>query len=42
MNVCFGLGHSVHRLLDECQQAVQEGREEGGCTSGQVGGYVPA
>lgn len=40
--VCLDLGQSVRRLLDECQPAVQEEHEEGGCTRGQVGGYVPA
>lgn len=40
--ICLSLDQLVFRLLEECQQAVQEGREEGGCTRGQVGGYVPA
>lgn len=28
--VCLGLDQSVCRLLDKCQQAVQEGPKEGG------------
>lgn len=41
-HVCVSLGlvQSVFRVLDECQQAVQEGHEEGGGT--RAGGWLRA